>query len=728
MTLQRIPWRKRADLQSTPLDFAGHSSWGIKDPITLGYFELRDEEAFVLDRLDGQATAQSICQAFGDRFRPHTLSTDELERFIGQLVMQGLVVSEAGGYGKILADRGRASQSRRILSKVSSILAIRFRGIDPDRLLGWMLSWLGWLFSPGMLFGSLILVAAAVMLVIVQFETLLQRLPEARAMLTPANLAWLGVLLCIVKVLHELGHGLTCKRFGGECRELGVMLLVFMPTLYCNVTDIWMVRDKWKRIAVSAAGLWVEAVIASVCTLLWWFSAPGLFHTLCLNLMFLCGISTFVFNGNPLLRYDGYFVLADLLEIPNLQQRSASAVRERIANWYCLPSQFSDENSPLHRQWLLVLYGIASMLYRTMLTFVILWSLYQWWRPFGLGIAAQALAVPVVGMLLAAPILSATRFVNDPANRTRINWARFGWRFIITIILIGAVLSVPLPGRVVAGTLLDRGEAQPVYVTLEGTLEQNVQTGDHVEAGQQLARLTNREMQAEILRVEGEVRQHRIRLDHLEKRRVVDPEAAQSIPTVRETLRDFEQQLAQLKQSANRLILKAPVSGTVLPPERTTSSHSPGTLPTWQGLPLDPRNDGSFVRAGTLVCLIGPVESRTALALVSQDDVNLVHVGQRVRLAWNELSGEVATGRIVEIAALDIDMLSRDAITRLRIPVRTTSNGKVRPVGAWYQAQIEVDESTSPVMRGSAGQAKILTRPQSLGYRAWRWLAQTFVF
>jgi len=105
-------------------------------------------------------------------------------------------------------------------------------------------------------------------------------------------------------------------------------------TLYCTVSDIWIVRDKWQRIAVSLAGMWIEAAIAATCTLLWWFSSPGLFHSLCLNLMFLCGVSTFVFNGNPLLRYDGYFALSDWLEIPNLQQQSAAIVRARLLGWF----------------------------------------------------------------------------------------------------------------------------------------------------------------------------------------------------------------------------------------------------------------------------------------------------------------------------------------------------------------------------------------------------------
>jgi putative peptide zinc metalloprotease protein len=241
-----------------------------------------------------------------------------------------------------------------------------------------------------------------------------------------------------------------------------------------------------------------------------------------------------------------------------------------------------------------------------------------------------------------------------------------------------------------------------------------------------LVRLIHPELEQEQIRIEGEVRQHRVRLDQLERRRVAEPEAAQAIPAVREALRDFEQQLAQLQTAAERLVLKAPVSGIVLPSLRQAPPTPAGTLPSWTGTPLDPRNNGCFLRAGTMVCLVGAAESRTALALISQDDINLIKVGQGVRLHWNELAGEVLTGQVVEIAALDLDLLSHDVITRLSIPARATASGGLRPIGTWYQARVRLDETNAPLVRNSAGRATILTEPLSLGTRALRWLNRTF--
>ncbi len=727
-TNQRIPWRKRADLQIVPLEFSGHRSWGVKDPVMLAYFELRDEEFFVLERLQGQSTIAEVCREFHRRFLPRTLSSGELQQFLGHLISQGLLVADRSGYGRILVARDQRLQAKRRWSRLGSVLCIKFRGFDPDRLLGWLLSRLGWLFSPAAIAASLLLIAAAVTLVVVQFDRVLERLPDTRALLSPPNLIWLPLLLAIVKVLHEFGHALTCKRFGGECRELGAMLLVLTPTLYCNVSDVWMVRDKWKRIAVSVAGMWVEAVIAATCTLLWWFSAPGLFHSMCLNLMFLCGVSTFIFNGNPLLRYDGYFVLADWLEISNLQQQSAGTIRSGLGQWFCGIPDRTASGEATSRKWLLITYGMASTAYRISLTFLILWSLYFWLQPFGLAIVVQIMAVPMIGLMVLSPLSAMVRFFRAPENRVQIDWPRFQFRAVLAFTVLGLLLTIPFPSRVGAGALLDQDTAQRVYATLGGTLDEGAKIGDPVEAGQEIARLVDPKIQTELVRVEGEFEQHRLRLEHLERRRVREPTVAALIPSVREAKLDFETQLAQLRDSAERLVLRAPCAGIVLPHTRQSAVEPRGSLPFWTGSPLEEQNRGCFVKPGTTVCLIGPRESRAAMLLVSQDDINLVRVGQTARIAWRELAGELLTGRVVEIAALDLDSLPRDAVQRLNLPARATSEGTLVPVGTWYLVRVRLDATDAPLIRGAAGQARILVDPQSIWTRSLRWLHRTFPY
>ena len=205
---------------------------------------------------------------------------------------------------------------------------------------------------------------SAALLIGVQFDDFQSKLPSFNAFFAAKNWLLLAAVLGCTKVLHEFGHGLSCKHFGGECHEMGVMLLVLTPCLYCNVSDSWMLPNKWRRAAIGAAGMYVEVVLASLCTWIWWFTEPGLLHYTCLNIMFVSSVSTILFNANPLLRYDGYYICSDLMEVPNLRQKSNQILTRKLSE-YCLGmEQPEDPFLPQRNQWLFALYTVAAFLYR----------------------------------------------------------------------------------------------------------------------------------------------------------------------------------------------------------------------------------------------------------------------------------------------------------------------------------------------------------------------------
>ena len=139
------------------------------------------------------------------------------------------------------------------------------------------------------------------------------------------NIALIWVTTILIKSIHELGHGLTCKHFGGEVHEVGVMLLVFTPYFFVNVSDSWVMPDRNKRILISAAGIYVELVLASLATLLWAVVQPGALQQELWNIMVIASVSTLIFNANPLMRFDGYYIMTDWIEVPNLSTQVARA-------------------------------------------------------------------------------------------------------------------------------------------------------------------------------------------------------------------------------------------------------------------------------------------------------------------------------------------------------------------------------------------------------------------
>ncbi|MGE5193155.1 MAG: hemolysin D, partial [Deltaproteobacteria bacterium] len=336
--------RRRPDVFAVPQMFSGQRLWALKDPVTLRYFHLRDEEYWVFQALDGHASLAGIQRNFEKNFAPRRLTLSHLQTFLGMLHQEGLILAEAPGQAGELLDRAGKLKRQKLLAALSNVLAIRFRGIDPQRFLDWILFRFGWLISAWSVALGAFVVVAAVALVLTKFDAVLARMPDVDSFLTPTTVIWLTVAMALVKILHELGHGLTCRFFGAECHELGLMFLVFTPCLYCNVSDSWMLESKWRRAAIGAAGVGVELVLAAACTLLWWFSEPGLLNSLCLNVMLICSAGTLLFNGNPLMRYDGYYILADLVEVPNLSQAATATIRELLGDWLLgIPARPEDD-------------------------------------------------------------------------------------------------------------------------------------------------------------------------------------------------------------------------------------------------------------------------------------------------------------------------------------------------------------------------------------------------
>src|SRR5262245_15761001 len=416
--------RKRADLVARRQRWQGREYWTVKDPLSLRYYRFEEEEFAILNMLDGQTSVDQIRDRFESQFAPQRLSAAQLQHLLAMLHKSHLLVADAPGQGRELQQRDRQRQRRQWLATLANPLAIRLRGIDPDPLLTWLDNRCGWLFSFPAAAAAAILMLAALLLVAAEFDVFCSRLPEFRAFFAVNNWLWLAAVLCVTKVIHEFGHGLACKRFGGECHEMGLMLLVFTPCLYCNVSDAWMLKSRWRRAAIGAAGMYVELILASLATFVWWFTQPGLVNHLALNVMFVCSISTLLFNANPLMRFDGYYILADLLEIPNLRQKSAAVVQRKLGSWLLGLREQPDPFLPARRRWLFAGYSLASAIYGWLVAVSIFWFLYRVLEPFGLKIVGQLLGLAMVVSLFVVPLVRLCYFLLQPARVQEVNKLR----------------------------------------------------------------------------------------------------------------------------------------------------------------------------------------------------------------------------------------------------------------------------------------------------------------
>ena len=734
---RQLPLRMRPDLSVRNHRYQGRPYWVIKEPIGLKYYRFQEEEYYILRLLDGTVSFDEIKQRFEREFSPQKISLHDLQHFVGMLHRSGLLITDAEGQGLQLRKRRDETEWRELLSKAANILALRFKGIDPDRMMNRMAPYTNWFFTKwaGMLFGVIAL--AALLLVGVKFDVFRSRLPAFHEFFGPENWIFLGITLALTKVLHEFGHGLSCKRVGGEVHEIGVMILVLTPCLYCNVSDSWLLPNKWHRAVIGAAGMYVEIVLASFATFLWWFSEPGLLNHICLSIMFICSVSTVLFNGNPLLRFDGYYILSDISEIPNLRQKS-SKILSRLMQEYCLGiEQQDDPFLPQGNQWFFALYTLAAVAYRWVVVFSILFFLNQVLEPYGLKVLGQVVAFfSLVGMVV-QPLWQLGKFFNYPGRMHQVKKNRLTATLAVCAALIGAFVWLPLPYSIKCAVEVQPRDAAHVYALVPGQLvELRVRSGDKVKHNDIVARLQNEDLRLRTNELEIQASQYRSQIELLERQRNTrsQSEPAGRIPELEELLESAEEQLSRHKEDLAKLDVRAEATGTVMTAVlRKTPPNPEEQLPQWDGSLLDPRNVGAFLQPHDELCVIGEPERYEAVLAVDQADLASLKPGQLVRIKLDAYADEVVETTIEseeDISREPMKYTSQSMSVQAggRVATRTDSTGGARPLSATYQVNVPLKGYAGQFKMGQRGRAKISAEPRSLGDRLWRYLTDTFHF
>ena len=464
---------------------------------------------------------------------------------------------------------------------MTNVLSIRFKGFDPDRILTWMNGYTKWFFTLPVFALVLILNLSALALILTQFETFQNKLPSFQDFFAAKNWIYLALVMGLTKVCHEFGHGLACKKFGGQCHEMGVMLLVLTPCLYCNVSDAWMLPNKWRRIFISAAGMYVELVMASIATFVWWFSEPGMINLLALNVVFVSSVSTILFNANPLLRYDGYYILSDLLEIPNLRQKATTILQRWSGHWLMGIEARPDPFLPARQQWVFALYSVAAAAYRWFITLAIFWFVYDLLEPYGLKLIGQGIALMALYGLLGMPLIALYKFFSVPGRFGTVKPARVGITFVVAFTLLGAVMLIPIPHHVYCSFYVQPENAANVYVEFPGELtEIFAEPNQRVAKGTPLVRLNSFELEETIRIMVGTVNVDQVAYDSIHEQAAFDLNAANQKPTYAAALQASYAKLKQREQDIDKLVVTAPIDGWLIAasdvkPEKSDSGASP---------------------------------------------------------------------------------------------------------------------------------------------------------
>ena len=723
-----LPLSGRTDLQARKMTFRGTPYWTVKDPVSLRYYRLREEQYILLTQLDGRRTLEELQGILQQKFPRTHWSLAELQALISDLHDKRLVTGLRSGQTEGIQTQRRKTQSRKIFSALTSLLFIRLPGIYPEPFLRIGYPWIRWAFGRLVVLSVLVLVVSSLGLLAVQFDTARRQIPEFQQFFAWPNLLYLWMTISVVKVIHELGHGFTCHHFGSESHAIGPMLLVFTPTLYCDVSDSWMLADKWKRIAIAGAGIFIEIFLSSIALFAWWYTETGLLHHLALNVFFITVVTTVIFNANPLMRFDGYYILSDLLEIPNLQQRASQFILD-WTGWNCFGIETrTDPFEPERARGWVIGYALCSGVYRWIVMFGIAVFLYTVLRPYRLENLGVMLMIVSVGTMVARFGYQVVKMIRAPRTRP-LSRGRMAATALVAALIFLAIAQIPVPVYVQAAVMIQPHDVKHVYTKTPGLLTKiRAQSGDAVQAGQQLASLKNPELDDRLRELELEIAvQEQRRFTAAAERKPAREQLAKN------ALASRNRELLEVRRQIERLNLTSPADGTVVLAQRQPKpqhSEDDVSLDAWYGDPLDPHNQGAFLETNTHLCSIAPDDRFEVVLYIDQSDRNELENGQRIRIKFDHLPQQICEGTVVEVSEKSVAYLPHVLSNKTGGPLATVteSDGRERLTSVAWQARVLLDDNPYAFVSGLRGRARFLVSSRPLGSWLRRWLRRTVHF
>jgi putative peptide zinc metalloprotease protein len=594
--------------------FRGERYYVLHDPFNNQFFRLRPAAYEFVARLRFERTVEEVWHECVETDPDEAPGQDQVLRLLSQLHASNLLHSDLPPDTAKVFDRYEKKRGRELRGKWLNLLYARFPLWDPDRLLKRMLPLLRILFSPVGAMVWVIVVAIGIKMVVDHADEFML---GSGSVLAPSNLLLLYAATVVAKVVHEFGHACACRRLGGEVHVMGIMLMIFTPLPYVDTTSSWAFRSRWARALVGAGGMIAELFLAAIAAVVWANTGDGLVRTLAFNIIFVASISTLLFNLNPLLRFDGYYILSDLLEIPNLQTRS----NKQVAHWvdrygFGLKKSTGAADSRREAFWL-GFYGIASKVYRLFVTVAILVFIAGEFMVLGLVLA-------ILG-LFGWFILPIGRFLRKIAFGPHL--ARNRKRAVLVtatavLLIVGGLFLVPAPNDFRAPGVLESEERSDIVTATNGRLvELLAPVGSDVVAGQPLVRMENPELMLELMAGRAQLAEAKAMRERAMEEAVADLSPLDSrIEAVEGHLRELEKQKQNLE-------VRAPHAGKWLAPELAFS------LNAW------------MPRGAELGVLVNPRSYRFS-AVVSQEEASRLF-GSEIRGAQVKLHGQASNALAV---------------------------------------------------------------------------------
>jgi putative peptide zinc metalloprotease protein len=589
----------------------------------------------VIGQLDGRRNVQEIWESVLARYGDDAPGQDEVISLLGRLHSADLLQADLPPDTEELLKRHRSHKEKAWKQQYGNPLRVRIRLVDPDRFLVALLPYVGPVFGRlGALLWLIAVVTAGVLAA--------RHWPELGAhaserALAPWNLVLIYFTYPLVKALHELGHAFAARRWGAEVHEMGIMLLVLMPVPFVDASATTVFARASQRAVVAAAGIMVELLLAALALFLWISLEPGLPRDIAFNVMLIGGVSTLFFNGNPLLRFDGYYILVDAVGIPNLAPRSNQYLGYLLQRYlFGLESVRSPVSAPGERAWFIG-YGIAAGIYRFVLLFVIIAMIADYYLPAGVLLGAWAIANQVVMPLFK----HVRRLLSQPQyrpKRARTAAVSAG----LTAAILVALFIVPMPRYGYAEGVLWLPERAQVRAGTDCFIERlRVASGDAVEQEQAVFECSDPLLSTEVDAMAARLTELRARRMSVRQTDLTQAEI------IREEIDTVVADLERARERLGSLTIRAPTAGRIVIP------HS-------QDL------EGRFVRKGETLAYVLDGSAPTVRVVIPQTEISLVQQSApEVDVRLSEHLPETLPGRVLREVPAATDTLPSPALGSL---------------------------------------------------------------
>lgn len=679
-------------------NFRGQRWFILENPFGNQFFRLRPAAYEFVGRLRPDRTVEEVWKECLERFPDDAPGQEAVMQLLSQLYLANLLQYDLAADASQLFERQEKTRQRETRSRFLNIMFLRIPLLDPDQFLVRTLPWVKHLIGQ---FGAmlwLIVVGVGVKTVIDNWDRVRG---EGQSVLAPDNLFLLYAGLVLIKTVHEFGHAYFCRRYGGEVHVMGVMFMIFTPTPYMDATSSWGFRKRSQRALVGAAGMIVELFFAAIAVVVWANTGNGTIHSLAYNMMFVASVSTLVFNLNPLLRFDGYYILSDLLGIPNLHQRSLKHLRHLGERYlFGLKKSQSPALTRSEAAWLTV-FGITSGIYRVVVFGGIL-----------LFVADRFLLIGMVMALVCAiawVLRPSVMFINYLAasqqlarNRVRAITVSSG----IAAALILLLQFVPFPDHYRAPGILESQRWTEVHTLTGGQIVGVLaRPGSTVTNGQALLRIENTELDLEIAAVRASIDEVRARL------RNALHGSAPDLKPLTSRLDSLTQRLNRLNRDRDQLEIRSPQSGVWTSPE----------IEEWIG---------RWMPRGTPLGMVIDPGRFEFVSTVRQEDGEMLFSGGKpgaqVRL-FGEAGRVLMLGepRIIPAEQRNLPSAALGWSAGGEVAVSSRDPQGVQAVEPFFEVRAPIADSADAVLfHGRAGKVRFDLQSSPLLPRAVRWFRQ----